>query len=56
MVFILCRLTDAVISDIPEALAIKIRREKYLAKRALQESSKYNQVRASLGLASLICL
>ncbi|CAF0838974.1 unnamed protein product [Rotaria sp. Silwood1] len=44
IVFVLCRLTDAVIDDIPESLSIKIRREKYLAKRALQNSSSYNQI------------
>ncbi|CAF1280566.1 unnamed protein product [Adineta steineri] len=41
IVFILCRLTDAAINDIPDALSIKIRREKYLAKRALQNSGDY---------------
>ncbi|CAF4012929.1 unnamed protein product [Rotaria sordida] len=44
IVFILCRLTDAIIDDIPESLSIKIRREKYLAKRALQNSSNFNQI------------
>ncbi|CAF1062104.1 unnamed protein product [Adineta ricciae] len=44
VVFVLCRLTDAVINDIPDALAIKIRREKYLAKRALQNSTNYNRI------------
>ncbi|CAF4362620.1 unnamed protein product, partial [Rotaria magnacalcarata] len=44
IVFLLCRLTDAIIDDIPESLSIKIRREKYLAKRALQDSSKLNQI------------
>ncbi|CAF3489064.1 unnamed protein product [Rotaria socialis] len=44
IVFVLCRLTDAIIDDVPESLSIKIRREKYLAKRALQDSSKLNQI------------
>jgi hypothetical protein len=36
---------DAIIDDVPESLSIKIRREKYLAKRALQNSNNFNQVR-----------
>ena len=32
------------INDIPDSLSIKIRREKYLAKRALQNSSNFKQV------------
>ena len=35
LVFGFCKLIDAIIPDIPEELEIKIKREKYLAKKAL---------------------
>ena len=38
MVFGVCRLIDLVVPDIPESLDIKIKRERFLAKEALQEA------------------
>ncbi len=38
MVFGICRLIDIVVPDIPESLDIKIKRERFLAKEALQEA------------------
>jgi anoctamin-7 len=39
LVFLFCKLIDLVIPDIPEKLEIKIKREQYLAKKALQDMS-----------------
>ena len=36
--FGICRLIDIVVPDIPESLDIKIKRERFLAKQALQEA------------------
>ena len=36
--FGVCRLIDIVVPDIPESLDIKIKRERFLAKEALQEA------------------
>lgn len=36
--FGVCRLIDLVVPDIPESLDIKIKRERFLAKEALQEA------------------
>ncbi len=36
--FGICKLIDLVVPDIPETLDIKIKRERYLAKEALQEA------------------
>ncbi|CAA9996507.1 unnamed protein product [Nesidiocoris tenuis] len=38
VVFGICRLIDIVVPDIPESLEVKIKRERYLAKQALQDS------------------
>lgn len=38
VVFGICRLIDLVVPDIPESLDIKIKRERYLAKEALQDA------------------
>lgn len=38
MVFGICRLIDVLVPDIPESLELKIKRERYLAKQALQDS------------------
>ncbi len=44
MVFGVCRLIDLVVPDIPESLDIKIKRERFLAKEALQEAEHVLQV------------
>ena len=41
----MCRLIDLVVPDIPESLDIKIKRERFLAKEALQEAEHVLQVR-----------
>nr|CAD7261291.1 unnamed protein product [Timema shepardi] len=38
VVFGICRLIDVLVPDIPESLELKIKRERYLAKQALQDS------------------
>ena len=43
--FGVCRLIDLVVPDIPESLDIKIKRERYLAKEALQDADHVLQVR-----------
>ncbi len=45
LVFGICRLIDLVVPDIPESLDIKIKRERFLAKEALQEADHVLQVR-----------
>ena len=42
--FSVCRLIDLVVPDIPESLDIKIKRERFLAKEALQEAEHVLQV------------
>jgi anoctamin-7 len=37
-VFSICKIIDIAVPDIPEELNIKIKRERYLAKKALQNS------------------
>ena len=44
MVFGVCRLIDLVVPDIPESLDVKIKRERYLAKEALQDADHVLQV------------
>eukprot|EP00094_Tigriopus_californicus_P006836 TCALIF_06585-PA protein Name:"Similar to ANO7 Anoctamin-7 (Homo sapiens)" AED:0.52 eAED:0.52 QI:0/0/0/0.5/0/0.5/2/0/73 len=44
IVFGVCRLIDLVVPDIPESLDIKIKRERFLAKEALQEAEHVLQV------------
>ena len=38
MVFAICKIIEMAIPDIPEDLDIKIKRERYLAKKALQDA------------------
>lgn len=38
VVFAVCKLIDFVVPDIPENLGLKIKRERYLAKKALQDT------------------
>lgn len=45
VVFGVCRLIDLVVPDIPESLDVKIKRERYLAKEALQDADHVLQVR-----------
>ena len=44
VVFGICRCIDLVVPDIPESLDIKIKRERYLAKEALQDADHVLQV------------
>ena len=44
-VFGVCRLIDLVVPDIPESLDVKIKRERYLAKEALQDADHVLQVK-----------
>lgn len=44
VVFGICRLIDILVPDIPESLELKIKRERYLAKQALQESDNILKV------------
>jgi hypothetical protein len=45
VVFGICRLIDVLVPDIPESLELKIKRERYLAKQALQDSDTIMRVR-----------
>ncbi|PSN45102.1 Anoctamin-7 [Blattella germanica] len=44
VVFGICRLIDVLVPDIPESLELKIKRERYLAKQALQDSETIMKV------------
>ncbi|CAF1531934.1 unnamed protein product, partial [Didymodactylos carnosus] len=44
VVFGMCRIIDMLIPDVPKSLEIKIRHERYLAKRALQDSNNFSQI------------
>ncbi|XP_046671611.1 anoctamin-7-like isoform X2 [Homalodisca vitripennis] len=44
VVFGVCRLIDVLVPDIPESLELKIKRERYLAKQALQDSDSIMKV------------
>ncbi|XP_055953568.1 anoctamin-7-like [Argiope bruennichi] len=44
VVFTVCRLIDMLVPDIPEALELKIKRERYLAKQALADSDTIMKV------------
>ncbi|XP_067007730.2 anoctamin-7 isoform X2 [Anabrus simplex] len=46
VVFGVCRLIDILVPDIPESLELKIKRERYLAKQALQDSETILKVAA----------
>ncbi|KAF6210699.1 hypothetical protein GE061_013806 [Apolygus lucorum] len=48
VVFGICRLIDIVVPDIPESLEVKIKRERYLAKQALQDSDTIMKVAAGV--------
>ena len=47
--FGVCRLIDLVVPDIPESLDVKIKRERYLAKEALQDADHVLQVKFFVG-------
>ncbi|KAF4525071.1 hypothetical protein B566_EDAN001985 [Ephemera danica] len=49
VVFGICRLIDVLVPDIPESLELKIKRERYLAKQALQDSDTIMKVAAFKG-------
>lgn len=44
VVFGVCKLIDLIVPDIPESLDVKIKRERYLAKEALQDADHVLQV------------
>lgn len=44
VVFGICRLIDVLVPDVPESLELKIKRERYLAKQALQDSDTMMKV------------
>ena len=44
VVFGVCRLIDILVPDIPESLDIKVKRERYLAKKALQAADAVESV------------
>ena len=44
VVFAVCRLIDMLVPDIPVALELKIKRERYLAKQALADSDTIMKV------------
>ena len=44
MVFGICKMIDLVVPDIPESLNVKIKRERFLAKEALQDADHVLQV------------
>ncbi|XP_023701847.1 anoctamin-7 isoform X2 [Cryptotermes secundus] len=46
VVFGICRMIDVLVPDIPESLELKIKRERYLAKQALQDSDTFMKVAA----------
>jgi anoctamin-7 len=49
VVFGVCKLIDVIVPDIPESLDIKVKRERYLAKEALQDAEHVLQkVRTNL--------
>uniref|UniRef100_A0A8D8VQN5 Anoctamin n=2 Tax=Cacopsylla melanoneura TaxID=428564 RepID=A0A8D8VQN5_9HEMI len=48
VVFGICRLIDVLVPDIPEGLEFKIKRERYLAKQALQDSETIINVATGL--------
>ena len=45
VVFGVCKLIDLLVPDIPESLDIKMKRERFLAKEALQDAEHVLQVR-----------
>ena len=45
VVFGICKLIDLLVPDIPESLDIKVKRERYLAKEALQDAEHVLQVK-----------
>ena len=48
-VFGICKCIDVLVPDIPESLDIKIKRERYLAKEALQDADHVLQARHFTG-------
>jgi anoctamin-7 len=48
VVFGICRLIDVLVPDVPESLELKIKRERYLAKQALQDSDTIMKVAARM--------
>ena len=53
VVFGVCKLIDVVVPDIPESLDIKVKRERYLAKEALQDADHVLQKVRPLYLISV---
>jgi len=54
VVFGVCKLIDLVVPDIPESLDIKIKRERFLAKEALQVRLIENSINQSIGYFNLL--
>jgi len=50
VVFGICRLIDVLVPDVPESLELKIKRERYLAKQALQDSDTIMKVRCTFSV------
>jgi anoctamin-7 len=55
VVFGICRLIDVLVPDIPESLELKIKRERYLAKQALQDSDTIMKVLCTLSSRTNEC-
>jgi anoctamin-7 len=47
VVFGICRLIDVLVPDVHESLELKIKRERYLAKQALQDSDTIMKVKCT---------
>jgi hypothetical protein len=54
VVFGICRLIDVLVPDIPESLELKIKRERYLAKRALQDSDTILKVHLKVQVSAAV--
>ena len=55
VVFGICRLIDIMVPDVPEALELKIKRERYLAKQALADTETIFTVSLCLSLFLSVC-
>ena len=56
VVFGICRLIDIMVPDVPEALELKIKRERYLAKQALADTDTIFTVSLCLSVFLSVCL
>ena len=55
VVFGVCKLIDVVVPDIPESLDIKVKRERYLAKEALQDADHVLQKVRFIEKMTFVC-